>query len=174
MMLSQVKHIFFSELNWRVLNFLGTWQQSQSILIPVSGICYWLTPPTWSKLFKDPLQVSVYICYILLTSAIFSHLSVNKNDYEDNPESVIEDLLGPTDLTMAGKFEDSDEALRQEIRRVIPIATVLGGLMWGLIWILSDILEVTGGGQGMLLIAETIYRIYEAWVAEKKTLVAMR
>jgi preprotein translocase subunit SecY len=174
MLVSQVRHIFFSELNWRVLNFLGTWQQSQSILIPVSGVCYWLTPPTWSKLFQDPLQVSVYIFYLLFTSVIFSYLSVYKNDYEDNPESVIDDLLGPTDLTMAGKFKDSDEALRQEIRRVVPIATVFGGLMWGLIWILSDMLGVIGGGQGILLIAETLYHIYEAWLADKKTVAAVR
>jgi preprotein translocase subunit SecY len=174
MALSQLKYIFFPELNWRILNFLGTWKQSQSLLIPVSGVCYWLTPPTWSKLFQDPLQVSVYSSYILLTSAIFSYLSVNKDDHKDNPETVIDELLGPTDLTMAGKFKDPDEALRQEIRRVVPVATVLGGLTWGLVWILSDILEVTGGGHGMLLIAETAYRIYEASLADRKKAVAIR
>jgi preprotein translocase subunit SecY len=64
--------------------------------------------------------------------------------------------------------------LRQEIRRVVPVATVLGGLTWGLLWILSDILEVTGGGQGMLLIAETAYRIYEASLADRKKAVTVR
>ena len=170
-LISQLGYIFFPENKWRIIKFMGIWEQYQSRqeLYPISGLCYWLTPPTWSKLFKDPFQVFIYISYVLLTSTIFSHISVINEDHSDNPETVIYDLLGPTKLTMSGNHKDSDEVLKQEIRKLVPVAIVLGGLTWGLLWVLSDILEVAGGGQGMLLIAETIYRIYEMWLRECKT-----
>jgi protein transport protein SEC61 subunit alpha len=170
-LLSQLGYIFFPEIDWRIVKFMGIWEQHQARqeLIPISGLCYWLTPPTWSKLSRDPFQVFIYVSYVLLTSTIFSHISVINEDHSDNPETVIYELLGPTELTMSGKHKDSDEALKQEIRRLVPVATVLGGLIWGLIWILCDILEISGGGQGMLLIAETGYRIYEIWLKEHKT-----
>jgi preprotein translocase subunit SecY len=171
-LISQLGYIFFPEANWKIIKFMGTWEPYQSRpqeLFPTSGLCYWLTPPTWSKLFKDPFQIFIYISYVLLTSTIFSHLSVINEDHSDNPETVIYELLGPTKLTMSGKYKDSDEVLKQEIRRLVPVATVLGGLTWGLLWILCEVLEVTGGGQGVLLIAETVYRIYEMWLHERKT-----
>jgi protein transport protein SEC61 subunit alpha len=170
-LISQLGYIFFPENNWRIIKFMGTWEQQQSRqeLSPISGLCYWLTPPTWLKLFKDPFQVFIYISYVLLTSTIFSYISVINEEHSDNPETVIFDLLGPTNLTISGNLKDSDEILKQEIRKLIPVATVLGGLTWGLLWVLSDILEVTGGGQGMLLLVETIYRIYEIWLREYKT-----
>jgi hypothetical protein len=51
-----------------------------------------LLKPLWSKLSKDHFQIFIYVSYVVLTSTIFSHLSVINDDHSDNPETVMNHL----------------------------------------------------------------------------------
>lgn len=105
---------------------------------------------------------------MLSVCAFLSRWSIRDEDCEENPEKLIQDLLGPTHLTMAGvKGEDSDEALKKEVKRLVPVASILGGLVLGIICVVSEILGVIGGTQGMLIATSIMYSVYESWLKEQ-------
>jgi protein transport protein SEC61 subunit alpha len=66
-----------------------------------------------------------------------------------------------------GKGHDSDEALRREVARLVPVAATLGGLILGVVCVLSDLLGVVGGAQGMLIASSIMYSVYESWSKEQ-------
>jgi preprotein translocase subunit SecY len=170
MLWSQVAHLFFPDFFTKYFWYLGTFEQHESKLelTPVSGLCYWLTPISLSTLTS--YRALVYIIYMLSICAFLSYISIFR-DCEENPYQMIEDLLGPTHLTMAGiRHGDSDEALRLEIARLVPVAAILGGLALGIICVVSDILGVIGGAQGMLIATSIISSSYAAWVKEETKL----
>lgn len=117
-------------------------------------------------MLENPIQGFVYIGYILVTCIIATYRSVNDEEHEDNPHAVVDDLLGPTYLTMPGKHDDPDEALRIEVLRLMSAATILGALAMGIVCVACDILNIIGGGQNMLLVMDSVYRIYEEWYDE--------
>lgn len=172
---SQLAHLMFPKFfaNW--FWYLGIFEQHDSKLelIPISGLCYWLTPPTLNTLTFDPFRVFVYIIYMLTACAFLSRISIRFESCEENPQRVIDDLLGPTHLTMAGVREgDSDEALKQEVNKLIPVAAILGGIALGVICVVSDILGVIGGAQGMLVATSIIYSAYDSWLTEQTRMVS--
>jgi len=109
---------------------------------------------------------------MLSVCAFLSHWSLRDEDCDENPEKLIQDLLGPTHITMAGvKGEDSDEALKKEVKRLVPVASTLGGLVLGTICVVSEILGVIGGAQGMLIATSIMYSVSESWLKERMKIV---
>jgi len=80
---------------------------------------------------------------------------------------MIKDLLGPTQIILATMDRNTDEALRIEVRRLVPIASILGGVALGCICVTSDVFGVIGGRPGMLLTTSIIYKGYELWLKEQ-------
>jgi preprotein translocase subunit SecY len=113
----------------------------------------------------DRLRIFVYITYVLLTSALFSRWAIGGEDCDENPENVIADLLGPTQITLA-TMGNPDETLRTEVRRLVPTASILGGLALGCVCVTSDVFGEIGGEQGMLVATSVIYKGYELWLKE--------
>jgi preprotein translocase subunit SecY len=137
--------------------------------VPVAGLSYWLSPPTWRTLLTDQFRSFVYITYVLLTCATLSRLAIGDEECEENPDNVTADLLGPTQVTFASiTIPNPDAALKKEIQRLIPAASVLGGLVLGCIFVASDVFGVIGGGQGMLVTTSILYKGYEMWLKERK------
>ena len=166
---TQLGTILSPEIWEKWFRFLGTWEMDESKYEfgPVTGLCYWLTPPTWRTLLADRLRTFVYITYVLLTCALLSRWAISDEDCEENPENVIADLLGPTQITLAIMGPNPDEALKREVRRLVPTASILGGLALGCICVTSDVFGVIGGGQGMLVTTNIIYKGYELWLKEQ-------
>ena len=170
MFFSQLGHLLLLEISSKWFWFFGTWEQLQSKpeLVATSGLCYWLKSPTLNTLRSDPFRAFVYIAFMLFTCALLSRLSIRNEECEENPEKVIYELLGPTHVTMAGvKDGDSDEALKREVARLVPVAAIFGGLVLGSISVICDIFGVIGGGQGMLLATSIMYGAYEMWKNEQ-------
>jgi protein transport protein SEC61 subunit alpha len=167
--ITQLGTIFSPEMWEKWFWFLGTWEMHEvkAEFVPVTGLCYWLTPPTWRTLSADRLRTFVYITYVLLTCALFSRWAISNEDCDENPENVIADLLGPTQITLATLYRNPDEALKREVRRLVPTASILGGLALGCICVTSDVFGVIGGGQGMLVATSIIYKGYELWLKEQ-------
>ena len=152
--------------------FFGVWEVSNSEIewVPIGGLCYWLTTPTWQTLSVDRLRTFVSITYVLLTCATLSRMAIMDEDCEENPDNTIADLLGPTQITLATKAPNPDQALSKEVHRLVPAASILSGLALGCISVASDVFGVIGGGQGMLVASNIIYRGYELWLKEQKAL----
>ena len=58
-----------------LINLLGVWSNSEgsSRAIPVSGICYYLSPPlTMAHVVEDPVHALIYITFMLGSCAYFS------------------------------------------------------------------------------------------------------
>ena len=69
---------------------------------------------------------------------------------------------------MAGIREgDSDDALKREVKRLVPVASTLGGMVWGIICVVSEILGVIGGAEGILIATSIMYSAYESWLKEQ-------
>jgi preprotein translocase subunit SecY len=102
---------------------------------------------------------------MLVLCALFSCISAETSDLSAN--NVADGLIMFNKVTMAGQTRDSDLALRQELKRVVPVASILGGLVLGFICIVTDILGVIGGGQGMLLATNIIHGYYELGMNER-------
>ena len=167
----QLAAILVPEIWLKWFWFLSVWEihESKPELVPVSGFCYWLTPPTWRTLLTDPFRSFIYITSVLLTCALISRLSINNEDCEENPDNVTADLLGPTQVTLATvTASNPDEALRKEVQRLVPAASILGGLIMGCMYVVSDVFGVIGGGQGTLIITSILYGGYEMWLKEAK------
>lgn len=175
--LSQFWYYLNPETTNIIYRFLGIWKPNESNpseLVAISGLAYWLTPPTTDSISQALLQAIVYIAYVLATCIITSHLSVHEADNLDSPDTLAEDLLAATHLTLAGKHEDSDEALRREVLRLVPVATILGALAMGSMCVVSDIFEIIGGGHSMLLALDKVYSMYEHWSGEQARLREVR
>ena len=166
--ISQCWYILSPKTTNRIYRFLGAWKQDDSNgeLVAISGLSYWLTPPKIKSLLESPFQSLVYIGYILVTCIFATYRSINDEEHEDNPCAMVEDLLGPTHLTMPGKHVDSDEALRTEILRLMSAATIMGAVALGIICVACDILNIIDGGQNMLLVMDSVFKIYEEWYDE--------
>ena len=74
-----------------------------------------------------------------------------------------------TEVTRAGEFgeKEADEALKAELQRVIPVATIFGGIVLGSICVLCDVLHLLGGGHSMLAFVNIIFGVFEMWKKEK-------
>ena len=162
-------HFFFPKFFAKWFWYLGLFEQHKSEIKPISGLCYWLIPPNLNTLTSEPFRAFVYITYMLSACAFLSRISICWEDSEENPQNVISDLLGPTKITMGGvgKEHDSDEALKREVARLVPVAAILGGLTLGVICILSDLLGVVGGAQGILIASSIMHSAYESWSTEQ-------
>jgi protein transport protein SEC61 subunit alpha len=154
---------------WRIVRFLGYWEvhELRRTWVPISGLCYWLAPPSLSTFTAHPTHTIVYTTYLLTSCTLFSWVSIASNDSQENPTILAEDLLGPTEVTMAGPHRNPDNALRDEVARIVPCAATLGALTLAGIALLSDVLGVIGGGYGMLLFASIVYMTYDEWLEEK-------
>ncbi len=69
--ISQSLHQRFRHSWW--IGILGTWQETQGQSIPISGFCYWMSPPKdLSAFIMEPLHSLVYTAFMVITCAFFS------------------------------------------------------------------------------------------------------
>ena len=161
----------FIPTTWRILLKWGTWDSGGEYLpmTPSGGLVYWFVPPYMFPTCLNPYRTWIYGIYIIGSCVISARCTITQDDHEYNPDKMVEDLLGPTGVTMAGKpDEKADDALRQELCRILPVATILGGLIVGSICVFCDVLNILGGGHAMLIGTSVVWSIYEMRKDEKK------
>jgi preprotein translocase subunit SecY len=66
-------------------------------------------------------------------------------------------------------YRRSGKAVELILKRYIPVVTVLGGMIVGLIAGISDFFGVFGSGMGILLSVGIIYQYYEILMQERAT-----
>jgi preprotein translocase subunit SecY len=139
---------------------LGTISEGRAI----SGIAYYLTTPTsLAVVFTDPLKVLIYAIVFITMNVLFAWLWIELS--EMGPKHVSKQLhqMGmqiPGQRSSRGHFE-------RIFKRYIPAITILSGAFVGLLAFGADLTGALGGGTGVLLTVDIVYRLYEEIAKEQ-------
>ncbi|KZX11219.1 preprotein translocase subunit SecY [Methanobrevibacter curvatus] len=141
------------------LPIFGTVSQGRAI----SGLALYLTTPTLSVLWTDPLRVLVYAIFYLAFCVLFAVLWVEIGSL--NAREVSNQLYN-SGIQVPG-FRSSKTQLYKLMKRYIPALTVFGGLFVGILAFGADLTSALGGGTGVLLTVGIVYKLYEEIAQEQ-------
>ncbi len=171
---------FFSQLLWSQLGrpapgtnllfqIIGDYNETivngttQSIQ-PVGGLAYFVTAPrNLQGVISAPLQAAAYLGIIVVFCAVFSLIWLEVGGL--GPNKVAKQLMD-SGMQIPG-YRRSERPIEQILKRYIPVVTVLGGVIVGLVAGLSDFFGAFGSGTGILLSVGIIYQYYELLMRER-------
>ena len=154
---------FLSQLMYKrypnnfLVSLFGKWKDEETggpgMSLPVSGLCYYISPPSSiSEVLDDPLHAVIYLAFILVACALFSKtwIEVSGSSAKD-----VAKQLRDQQMVMKGH---RDSSLAKELNRYIPIAAAFGGMCIGALTVVADFMGAIGSGTGILLAVTTIYQ----------------
>ena len=165
--ISQV--LSFSKMIWQhwpdsiVTKILGVWRSMDSsygneYARPVGGLAYYLNAPTSIRqTVADPVHTLIYLAIILSTAGLIAYYYTNFGG--NSPKDVAQSLHRQR-LTIAG-HKASEQTIENHLKRYIPTAAALGGIITGLLSFVADFLGAFGSGTGIILAVSTIYDFAE-------------
>lgn len=130
---------------------------------PVSGLVLFLTTPTYSTLFTNPLQVIFYAVVFIGMCVLFAWLWVELSGI--GPKQVSKQLY-QMGMQIPG-FRSNRGQFERILKKYIPAITVMGGAFVGLLAFGADLTNALGGGTGVLLTVGIVYRLYEEIAQEQ-------
>jgi preprotein translocase subunit SecY len=168
---------FFSQLIWSqfgrpapgtniLFQIIGDYSlnATSGSITPVGGLAYFVTPPrNIQGVIAAPLQASVYLAIIVVFCAIFSLIWLEVGGL--GPAKVAKQLMD-SGMQIPG-YRRSGRPIEAILKRYIPVVTVLGGIIVGLVAGVSDFLGAFGSGTGILLSVGIIYQYYELLMRER-------
>ncbi len=168
---------FFSQLLWSQLGrpepgtnlffqIIGdySYNATANSVTPVGGLAYYVTAPrNIQGVISAPLQASIYLAIIVVFCAVFSLIWLEVGGL--GPSKVAKQLMD-SGMQIPG-YRRSERPIEQILKRYIPVVTVLGGIIVGLVAALSDFLGAFGTGTGILLSVGIIYQYYELLMRER-------
>jgi preprotein translocase SecY subunit len=164
---------FFSQLIWStqgrpapgqnfLLDLIGQYNATNNQ--PVGGLAYFVTPPNnITSVAAEPIRASVYLVILVVFCAVFSLIWLEVGGL--GPDKVAKQLMD-SGMQIPG-YRRSGRPIQAILKRYIPVVTVLGGLIVGLIAGIADFLGVFGTGTGILLSVGIIYQYYELLMRER-------
>ena len=138
---------------------LGTYSNGQA----VSGLALWLTTPSYSNLFTNPLQVLFYAVIFIASCILFAWLWVELSGI--GPKQVSKQLY-QMGMQIPG-FRSSRSQFERILKKYIPAITIMGGAFVGFLAFGADLTGALGGGTGVLLTVGIVYRLYEELAQEQ-------
>jgi preprotein translocase subunit SecY len=129
----------------------------------VSGIAYYLTTPSLSTVFTNPLGVLFYAVVFIGSCILFAWLWVELSGI--GPKQVAKQLHG-MGMQIPG-FRSSRTQFERILKKYIPTITILGGAFVGLLAFGADLTGALGGGTGVLLTVGIVYKLYEEIAQEQ-------
>ncbi len=168
---------FFSQLLWSqfgkpdpgtniLFQIIGdySYNATSGSITPVGGLAYFVTPPrNIQGVIAAPLQASVYLAIIIAFCAIFSLIWLEVGGL--GPAKVAKQLMD-SGMQIPG-YRRAGRPIEAILKRYIPVVTVLGGIIVGLVAGVSDFLGAFGSGTGILLSVGIIYQYYELLMRER-------
>jgi preprotein translocase SecY subunit len=167
---------FFSQLLWSqmgtpapgtnlLFQIIGDYNRTSSGSVqPVGGLAYYVTPPNnVLSVAAEPLRASVYLVILVVFCAVFSLIWLEVGGL--GPDKVAKQLMD-SGMQIPG-YRRSGRPIQAILKRYIPVVTVLGGIIVGLIAGIADFLGVFGTGTGILLSVGIIYQYYELLMRER-------
>ena len=148
-----------------LVRLLGKWSHDQQQTRPIGGLIYYLNAPaSFSDALADPLQLIIYVTYMLGACALISRLWI---EFSGSSARDVAKQLRDDGLTMKGY---RDTALIDVLNRYIPTAALFGGMCIGALTVFADFLGAIGSGTGILLAVTTIFQYFETIKKEKEEL----
>ncbi len=130
----------------------------------VGGLAYYVTPPSGLiNVAGDPLRAAAYLGILVAFCAVFSLIWLEVGGL--GPGKVAQQLMD-SGMQIPG-YRRSGRPIEQILKRYIPVVTVLGGIIVGLVAGLADFLGVYGSGTGILLSVGIVYQYYELLMRER-------
>lgn len=170
---------FFSQIFWSMynqnnanfwLNLLGRFEWvtpaggGEQSLQPVGGLVYYvLSPRNLANVAGDPLKAFAYLGILVAFCVVFSLTWLEVGGLDAS--TVAGQLVG-AGMQIPG-YRRSGRAVESVLKRYIPVVTILGGVVVGLVAGVSDFFGVFGSGMGILLSVGIIYQYYEILMREK-------
>jgi preprotein translocase SecY subunit len=166
---------FFSQLLWGqmgapapgtnlISQIIGDYNQTDAGIQPVGGLAYYVTPPNnILSVAAEPTRAAVYLAILVVFCAVFSLIWLEVGGL--GPDKVARQLMD-SGMQIPG-YRRSGRPIQAILARYIPVVTVLGGIIVGLIAGIADFLGVFGTGTGILLSVGIIYQYYELLMRER-------
>ncbi len=168
---------FFAQLLWSqmgrplpgknlLFQIIGdfSYNSTSGAVKPVGGITYLVTAPTnIQQVALDPLRAAAYLGIIVAFCAVFSLIWLEVGGL--GPAKVAQQLMD-SGMQIPG-YRRSGRPIEAVLKRYIPVVTVLGGIIVGLVVGMSDFLGAYGTGTGILLSVGIIYQYYELLMRER-------
>jgi preprotein translocase SecY subunit len=164
---------FFSQLIWStqgrpapgqnfLLDLIGQYNATNNQ--PVGGLAYFVTPPNnLTSVAAEPIRASIYLAILVVFCAVFSLIWLEVGGL--GPDKVAKQLMD-SGMQIPG-YRRSGRPIQAILKRYIPVVTILGGIIVGLIAGIADFLGVFGTGTGILLSVGIIYQYYELLMRER-------
>ncbi|KAJ2655808.1 translocon subunit [Coemansia sp. RSA 1200] len=147
-----------------LVKLIGVWEpyKGSSQFFPTSGLAYYMTPPRqFTSTLKDPIHFVLYVGYMLAACALLSRAWLDISG--SGPREVARQLRDQQ-IVIVGHREGS---MYKELKRIIPTAATVGGVIIGILSISADLLGAIGSGTGILLAVTIIYNYFEAFANER-------
>lgn len=139
------------------INIFGTFDSSGN---PISGLLYFLTPPTTlfiSFTWIDLLRAFTYMLLLVGGSALFSVFWVNTANMDS---SSVAAQIRRVNMQIPG-FRNDPRIVERVLERYIPALTILGGAFVGFLAAVADMTGALGTGTGILLTVMILFGMYE-------------
>jgi len=168
---------FFTQLFWStqgqpvpgqniltdILGQYGPVENSTQIQL-TGGLAYYVTPPqSLQGVAADPIRAAAYLGILVAFCAVFSLIWLEVGGL--GPSKVAQQLMD-SGMQIPG-YRRSGKPIELILKRYIPVVTILGGIIVGLVAGVSDFLGVFGSGTGILLSVGIIYQYYELLMRER-------
>jgi preprotein translocase SecY subunit len=148
------------------LNLIGQFTTTSQQYQPTGGLVYYVVPPhSLSGVLADPVRASVYAVLMVVFCVFFAVTWVEVGGMDAN--TVAKQLLD-SGMQIEG-FRRSQMPIRQLLQRYIPVVTILGAIIIGVIAAGADFLGAFGSGTGILLTVGIIEQYYQILVKERIT-----
>jgi len=131
---------------------------------PIGGLAYYVTGPrSLAQVGADPLRALVFVGIMVAFCVIFSLTWLEVGGL--GPSTVAKQLVD-SGMQIPG-FRRSDRSIELILKRYIPVVTILGGAIIGLIASVAEFFGVFGTGMGILLAVGILYQYYQLLVQEQ-------
>ena len=145
-----------------LVNLLGTFGGEGGA--PTGGLAYYVTAPrSIAAVGADPVRAFAFAGIMVSFAVIFSLTWLEVGGL--GPGTVAKQLVD-SGMQIPG-FRRSGKSIELILKRYIPVVTVLGGAIIGLLAAVSEFFGVFGTGTGILLAVGILYQYYQLLVQEQ-------
>ncbi len=145
------------------VNLLGSFGGEEGTTL-TGGLAYYVTAPNGiAQVIADPVRALVFVGAMVTFALIFSLTWLEVGGL--GPSTVAQQLVD-SGMQIPG-FRRSGRSIEIILKRYIPVVTVLGGAIIGLIAAVSGFFGVFGTGTGILLAVGILYQYYQLLVQEQ-------
>ena len=131
---------------------------------PTGGLAYYVTSPrSLAQVGADPLRALIFVGIMVAFAVVFSITWLEVGGL--GPSTVAQQLVD-SGMQIPG-FRRSGKSIEVILKRYIPVVTILGGTIIGLIASVAEFFGVFGTGMGILLAVGILYQYYQLLVQEQ-------